>query len=72
MNLWPVEHFFPPFFSRSAEVHFFGSTSYEIHILVTILKALGIIGKFYQKEIKKKSSRQFHHSLSSSCPFDNG
>ena len=52
MNLWPVEHFFPPFFSRSAlnqhwsgkkrgkkvfnwlEVHFFGSISYEIHILV--------------------------------------
>ena len=51
MNLWPVEHFFPPFFSRSAlnqhwsgkkqgkkgfnwsEVHFVGSTSYEIHIL---------------------------------------
>ena len=52
MNLWPVEHLFPPFFSRSvliqcwsgkkrgkkvfnwSEVHFFGSTSYEIHTLV--------------------------------------
>ena len=76
MNLWPVEHFFPPFFSRSvligwnysiytnfvmyffvkinfppistdleknggkvfnwSEVHFFGSTSYEIHILTVV------------------------------------
>ena len=55
MNLWPVEHFFPLFFSRSAlnqhwsgkkrgkkvfnssEFHFFGSISYEIHILMKSL-----------------------------------
>ena len=43
MNLWPVEHFCPPFFSRSAlnwsEVHFYRTTSYKIHTL----NAIGIV-----------------------------
>ena len=51
VKLWRVEHFFPPFFSRSmliggkfifynsSEFHFFGSISYEIHILVCTMTA---------------------------------
>ena len=78
MNLWPVEHLFPPFFSRSAlnqhwsgkkrgkkvfnwsEVHFFGSTCYEIHILMNF----GIINsvKMTQQidEIKFMSRQKVH------------
>ena len=60
MNLWPVEHFFPPFFFQIStdlektgeksvqnwsEVLFFGSTSYEIHSLVCGTKQQYLEGK---------------------------
>ena len=57
MNLWPVEHFFPPFFFHISiesaliwkkrgkkAVLFSGSTSYEIHILV-----INVLGFFSSK-----------------------
>ena len=48
LNLWPVEHFCPPFFSTSplmwkkvfnwSDVHFYRSNFYKIHILVKKVK----------------------------------
>ena len=66
MNLWPVEHFFPPFFSRS--VLLFGSTSYKIHNLVVNRFLAGesvevyyLFIRFYSSFTTKKSDCDFEY-----------